>query len=185
MAATSDFIPQIIRPLSESIFLDLVAHVREIRRVFDWPGNPYHDASRSPQSRFNRWYWHNLPVIRQLHVSDGLNSLVEDIFGRRLKPSYSFLSMYGPDGVCPPHTDVPQCQFTMDLLISGAEGWPLYINGKPYVLSGGDAICYLGTSQIHYRAPMHETPGSTHANLAFFHWVPATWSGELDPRLAV
>ncbi len=115
--------PVIIRPFSEEVFQDLANHVKEVRRIFDIPGNPYFDANENV--KFNRWAYHNLPLLKKLHNSRALLNLASDTFGQDVKPSYVFLSMYGPDGVCPLHQDRPQCQFTMDLLIHGAEEWPI------------------------------------------------------------
>jgi hypothetical protein len=174
--------PQILRPFSDAVFQDLLAHVTEIRRIFDWPGVKYHDAHLPDKHKFNRWFWNNLPLIQHLHNSAALVELASVLFGAPVIPSYAFLSMYGPDGTCPVHTDVPQCRFTIDLLISGAEDWPIYIDEIPYLLAPGEAVCYSGSAQPHYRKPMNQTARSKQANLVFFHWVPAGWAGELDPR---
>lgn len=171
--------PKIIRPFSEEVFADLSKHVKEVRRIFDNPGNPYHDNAVEAGRQFNRWQWHNLPLLVKLHHSRALVNLACDTFGRDLKPSYVFLSMYGPEGVCPLHQDRPQCQFTMDLLIHGAEEWPIYVNEKPYISNPGDALCYSGTGQPHYRKPMKEDSKAVMADLAFFHFVPTEWIGEL------
>lgn len=171
--------PKIIRPFSDEVFADISRHVKEIRRIFDVPGNPYHDAGTPAADLFNRWFWHNLPVLRKLHNSRDLVNKVSDLFGRDLKPSYVFLSMYGPEGVCPVHVDRPQCQYTVDLLVHGGEEWPIYVNGKPYISQPGDALCYSGTGQVHFRKPMKDDSKAVMADLAFFHFVPAEWQGEL------
>jgi hypothetical protein len=172
--------PKIIRPFSDEVFQDLANHVKEIRRIFDMPGSPYHDKDAPDADKFNRWYWHNLPLLKKLHNSRALMNLACDTFGVDLKPSYVFLSMYGPEGVCPLHQDRPQCQYTMDLLIHGGEEWPIYVDEKPYISVPGEALCYSGTGQPHYRKPMKEDSKAVMANLAFFHFVPSDWDGKLE-----
>ena len=172
--------PKIIKPFSNASFQLIQDHVYHVRKCFDWPGVPYHDCDAPEASKFNRWCWHNLPVLKVIHQGLGMRLLANETFKQELKPSYCFLSMYGPEGICPPHTDRPQCQFTIDLLVSGGEEWPIYVEDKPYVLRPGEALCYSGTGQKHYRKPMKEDSKATFANLAFFHWVPEEWMGVLD-----
>lgn len=172
--------PRIVQPFTQSVFTDLQNHVIEVRRLFDWPGRPYHDAAEPLEDRFNRWYLHNVPLIKNLHQGGALQRLACEVFGESVQPSYSFLSMYGPDGVCPVHIDRPQCRFTIDLLVSGGEDWPIYIDGRPYVLTPGEAVCYSGSAQPHFRKPMNTDGRAKFANLIFFHWVPIGWTEGLD-----
>jgi hypothetical protein len=179
--------PQIIRPFSEDIFLDLKTHVEEIRRCFDWPGVDLHDKNDTPENKMNRWFWHNLPLLKHLHHSKEFRELADDLFRERLKPSYVFLSMYCPKGLVPLHTDRPQCYRTIDLQISSDGVWPIYIDETPHILEESQAICYSGTGQPHYRKPMVEDSKNfsghgpaTYMNLAFFHFVSADWMGSLD-----
>ncbi len=179
--------PKIITPFSPAMLKGIQEHVREIRRGFDWPGIAYHDANEPEQTRMNRWYWHDLPLLKSIHNSPEFRSLADEIFGERLKPSYVFLSMYGPDGVVPLHSDRPQCYRTIDLQVNADGEWPIYVEDKPYVLKDGEALCYSGTDQPHYRKPMHEdsihraTGGRTKfMNLAFFHFVSVDWQGSLS-----
>lgn len=172
--------PTIIRPFDEKTFASLKEHVKHVRMVVDAPGLPYHDAGFPDNERFNRWAWHNLPRLVELHHSPKLITLASDTFGVDLKPSYAFLSMYGPDGVCPLHTDRPQCQFTIDLVINQDSAWPIYVDGEPYLLGEGEALCYSGTRQPHFRKPMKEDSKATYIDLAFFHWVPTNWMGKRE-----
>lgn len=167
--------PKIVRPIGQVALRRLREHIRHVRRCFDAPGARYHDADAAESDRFNRWCFHNLPELAKIHHSPAMIRLASSIFGRPVKPSYSFLSMYGPEGVCPPHTDRPQCQFTIDIQIESDGEWPIVVDEKPYVLTDGDALCYSGTGQPHYRKPM-ERP-CTFMNLAFFHFVPTDWMG--------
>lgn len=180
--------PIIVRPFEPTAFYEIKQHVTEVRRLFDWPGIPYHDADVTDASRkFNRWQWHRPPLLHAIHNSRSFIQKACEIFHVELKPSYVFLSMYGPEGVCPKHTDRPQCQYTIDLQINSDGSWPIYINEKEFRLSDGEAVCYSGTRNEHYRKPMKEAHGlleiddkpnaPTKMDLAFFHFVPVDWMG--------
>jgi hypothetical protein len=178
--------PQIITPFDNQTFQDLKNHVTEVRRLFDWPGIDYHDKNHDKENLFNRWYWHNLPLLVKLHHDANFIALASKLADQQLKPSYSFLSMYGPNGVCPLHTDRPQCQFTIDLQIDSDGEWPIYVDEEPYILMPQQALFYSGTGQKHYRKPMsedsrgHQKERATFMNLAFFHFVPISWQGQVN-----
>lgn len=169
--------PKIIRPFSNQDFNSIRTHVREVRRIYDWPGIPLHD--RADEMKFNRWYWTDLPFLTSLHQHPDFIKLASDMAGRPLKPSYNFASMYNQDGVCPLHTDRPQCQFTIDLQVESDGTWPIYIEEKPYELKDGEALCYSGTGQPHYRKSMKEDGTCKSMNLVFFHFVPVEWMGAI------
>jgi hypothetical protein len=172
--------PKIIQPFNSEALEDIGNHIKEVRRVFDWPGNDYHDKDSPKENLFNRWYWHNLPLLQKYHHSLEFIKLASDLAGQELKPSYCFLSMYGSDGICPVHTDRPQCQFTIDLQVHADGSWPIYVDEKKYVLENGKALFYSGTGQVHYRKSMKEdSDNCTFMNLAFFHFVPTSWAGQV------
>jgi hypothetical protein len=76
---------------------------------------------------FVRRYAHNPPFFVGIH--EQLAEFASDLFGEKVKPSYSFLSMYEDNGICPLHIDRPQCRYTIDYLIrqTQAEPWPIHI----------------------------------------------------------
>jgi hypothetical protein len=173
--------PIIFKPFDVLEFHDIKTHTKEIRRAFDYPGIPYHDAEEENETcKFNRWQWHNLPVLVDYHHEPSFIQKVSEMVGEPVKPSYVFLSMYGPHGVCPLHTDRPQCQFTVDLSIESDGIWPIYINDKKISICDGEAVLYSGTNDPHYRKPMREDSPATYCTLAFFHFVPTTWMGRLE-----
>jgi hypothetical protein len=169
--------PTILRPFSDEVYLDLKNHVEQIRRLFEGH-TPYHDHLEPDANRFNRWYWHDLPLLVELHNGREFVNMASKFFGEDVKPSYSFLSMYGKDGVCPPHTDRRQCRYTIDICLSQDKPWPINIKGKEITLQEGEAVAYSGTTHHHYRRPMNEY-GGTFCNLAFFHFVPVAYTGDL------
>jgi len=76
---------------------------------------------------FVRRYAHNVPYFVNIHRQ--LTEFASEQFCEPLKPSYSFLSMYDDNGICPLHIDRPQCYRTIDYLIQQdqAEPWPIRI----------------------------------------------------------
>lgn len=160
---------------SKEVFEDLSRHIHELRRIYE--GTPYHDLGEPEHNKFNRWYWHNLPLLRRLHYSSALASVAEKVFPEAVKPSYVFLSMYGEGGICPLHTDRPQCKYTIDLCISQRNTWPIIISDKPYVLEPNQAVAYSGTDHPHYRNVIDE---GNFCNLAFFHYVSIDFQGTID-----
>lgn len=145
----------------------------------------------------HRHYVHNNPVLDLFH-SEVIAKETQAIFGEKLKPSYSFASLYFEGkGFCPLHTDRPQCYRTIDVCINQKQPWPLFINhldgwnenltqdererikqrSVEYVLEPGDAICYSGTDHPHWRNTIDE---GNSCDLVFFHFVPEDFEGELD-----
>lgn len=76
---------------------------------------------------FVRTYAHNVPFFVNIHRQ--LTEFASETFGEPVKPSYSFLSMYQDNGICPLHIDRPQCRYTIDYLIrqDQPEPWPIHI----------------------------------------------------------
>lgn len=76
---------------------------------------------------FVRTYANNVPFFVAIHRQ--LTDFASEIFGEKVKPSYSFLSMYKDNGTCPLHIDREQCRYTIDYLIQqdSTEPWPIHI----------------------------------------------------------
>lgn len=76
---------------------------------------------------FVRTYAHNVPFFVKIHQQ--LTDFASEQFGQKVKPSYSFLSMYKDNGICPLHIDRPQCRYTIDYLIQSTHPgpWPIHI----------------------------------------------------------
>ena len=172
--------PRIVRPFGDETLAGLRSFAASTRLWLEATKTPYDDAGRPAGSRYNRWGSHNPPLCRDLHLRPGFVALASRVFGRKVKPSYCFLSLYGPDGVCPRHVDRPQCRYTVDLLVGSDGAWPIYVSGRRYVMRPGEALCYSGTEQPHQRKPMDADGDATFSDLVFFHFVPAEWRGSLD-----
>jgi hypothetical protein len=87
---------------------------------------PYMPVS-TDNTDFVRAYSHNVPFFVSIHKQ--LTDFASEQFGEKVKPSYSFLSMYKEGGTCPLHIDRPQCRYTIDYLIrtTDPEPWPIHI----------------------------------------------------------
>jgi hypothetical protein len=125
-------------------------------------------------SMFKRRNSHNIPFFSYIHQQ--LAEAASEIFGEKVKPSYVYTSLYGDEGVCPFHTDRPQCKYTIDYCIDQDETWDIWVDDKPYTLQPNDALCYSGTDSPHFR----EKIKGKYCHLAFFHFVPVDFVGKLD-----
>jgi hypothetical protein len=161
------FSPVILRPLSEDYLAFLRRHVAKLKEPL--LGKPCHDQV------YGRFAYHNPSALVWLH--DTLVPLAAEIFGEKVKSSYAFLSMYTDKGVCPRHTDRPQCKYTIDLCISQGSPWEIFVEGEAYCLQEGEALCFSGTDQEHWRDPIG---GGNFCDLAFFHFVPLGFKGSLE-----
>lgn len=123
---------------------------------------------------FNRTVAHNIPYFKHIHQQ--LTQVASEIFGEKVKPSYVFNSFYGDAGVCPFHTDRPQCKYTIDYCIDQDKTWDIWVDDKPYTLQPNDALCYSGTDSPHFR----EKINGKYCHLAFFHFVPVEFVEKLD-----
>jgi hypothetical protein len=147
---------------------------------------------------FGRLVVHNHPAFTELHGR--LVPLVSEIAGEDVEPSYTFLSLYGAMGACPPHLDAPEAKWTLDLCVNQSAPWPLYVSQvvpwpldgemwrdqswkdsltrssslqfTPYALLPGEAVVFSGSSQWHYREAIPAVGGRQFCDLLFFHFIP-------------
>lgn len=119
----------------------------------------------------NRYKGGNEPISRFLHYE--LLPLFERILKKKLKPTYTYLSAYIKDADLPPHTDRPECEYTVSFIVDKPDNsvWPIYVHKKKqekkYVGSykftppkeeciefdcdAGGLMMFCGTDHIHYR----------------------------------
>lgn len=125
------------------------------------------------ETDFVRDYAHNVPFFVKIHRQ--LADTATSIFGEPVKPSYSFLSMYKDNGICPLHIDRPQCRYTIDYLIrqTQPETWPILI---------GEHMTDDDRQAIDEAADGHpDTPEKIEARIAAENWHRI----ELNPNDAV
>jgi hypothetical protein len=157
---------------------------------------------------FGRFVVHDHPLFGALQ--EQLVPLMSETVGEPVESAYSFLSLYGARGVCPPHLDSPQAKWTLDLCLDQSAPWPIHVSQvcawpeaaadaaldrdwerritessslrfASHVLAPGEAIVFSGSSQWHYRDPIPRSAGRTFAELLFFHFIPAGTAALLPP----
>ena len=83
--------------------------------------------------------------------------LVEEVVGKELHPTYSYVRIYQPGEELKPHTDRPSCEIsvTVNVASTGTQSpiWMHYGNNEPqaYTLNPGDAVVYKGCEARHWR----------------------------------
>jgi len=91
-----------------------------------------HEANKYPLDEDNSMFFRRCKqnIDFFVHIHDQLTELASECFQVKLKPSYSFLSMYKDKGRCPLHLDRPPCYRTIDYLINteSESGWPINIS---------------------------------------------------------
>lgn len=155
---------------------------------------------------FNRSAGHNIPFFVEIHKQ--LTELASTFFGEKVKPSYSYLSRYNANGVCPLHIDRDQCRYTIDYLIQQEqpEPWPIRI-GNTISDAERDALEIRHVSNSdEYNTILNQyswtevllnpndavaysgthswhyrpEPSAGKVDLVFFHFVPVKFDGPLD-----
>lgn len=159
--------PQMISPLLDSSTFDFIkGYVDSIRRGYRrLPTHPL----------YKRKWIHNPSLLVDVHKD--LVSVASKLAHRNLKKSYCYLSLYTTKGICPPHKDRPQCQYTLDLCVSQKKPWSFFVDDREFLLSENDALFYNGTKSLHYRNRI--APDNT-CSLVFFHFVDSHFRGTLD-----
>ncbi len=185
----------------EQVFdLDTLAEIRRVASTLQPAQLEFHEARA-----FRRFVVHDHPYFNILHQRTV--DLVSEASGEPVEASYNFLSLYGPNGVCPLHLDAPLAKWTLDLCISQSDPWPIYFGPvapwpqggiygadwedaikrdigsafESYTLSPGQAVLFSGTSQWHYRDPMPGSGPKKFCDLLFFHFIPAGTRELVDP----
>ena len=119
----------------------------------------------------NRYKAHNEPMSRFLHYE--CLPLIERIVGKSMKPTYTYLSSYVKGANLPPHTDRPDCEYTVSFVVDKPEGsnWNIYVHKpqqevkykgrydttppleecEPVDCDAGGLMLFQGTDHIHFR----------------------------------
>ena len=119
----------------------------------------------------NRYKAHNEPMSRFLHYE--CLPLIERITGKSLKPTYTYLSAYVKGADLPPHTDRPDCEYTVSFVVDKPDNfnWNIYVHKpqqevkykgrydeKPPLeeceavdCDAGGLMLFQGTDHIHFR----------------------------------
>ena len=119
----------------------------------------------------NRYKAHNEPMSRFLHYE--CLPLIERIVGKSMKPTYTYLSSYVKGANLPPHTDRPDCEYTVSFVVDKPDNfnWNIYVHKpqqevkhkgrydeKPPLeeceavdCDAGGLMLFQGTDHIHFR----------------------------------
>lgn len=105
---------------------------------------------------------HLLPLVRQIFQDDSI------------LPSYNCWARYTSlNSRLPRHKDKNACTFTVDYCVQQNEPWPLFVNGKEYVLQENQSLVFMGEDMEHWRESF--LPGNS-VEMIFFHFVrPDHW----------
>lgn len=114
---------------------------------------------------FMRHALYEAPFLKELHLQ--LTPLVEKVLQKKLTPTYCYLSMYGENGICPPHRDQPNCQWTLDLCVKQDKPWTLFVEDASFLMNENEGLIYSGTDQVHWREQIHS---GGFCDLVFFHF---------------
>jgi len=118
-----------------------------------------------------RFKSHNEPMSRLLQYE--ILPLIEKIVGKKLMPTYTYLSAYVKGSDLPAHTDRADCEYTVSFVINKPENsnWPIYLHKvkQPVKYKGrsdftppkeeclavdcnaGGLMMFQGTDHIHFR----------------------------------
>ncbi|MGB0720804.1 MAG: hypothetical protein ACPGU7_00280 [Gammaproteobacteria bacterium] len=96
---------------------------------------------------------------------------VERASGLSLLPTFSQYRIYRPGEGQRIHLDRPSCEVavTLNLALSGAKDWPIWMDSEPVLLKPGDGALYHGLSVPHGRDPLEATRGGYSVQLMLFY----------------
>jgi len=151
-----------------------------------------------------RYSTYNCRGGRTLHYQ--MVDLLRRVVVHNLHPTYSFYGGYIGGARLPPHSDKPQCEFTISLTLSQypehANPWVLSLGKLPKflkddkfggssnekmppedqvadaVLYPGDGLIFMGRHLVHFRKD--EFPLDHELDQIFFHHVREEWDGIYD-----
>ena len=134
----------------------------------------------------NRYKAHNEPMSRFLHYE--CLPLIERIVGKSMKPTYTYLSSYVKGADLPPHTDRPDCEYTVSFVVDKPEGsnWNIYVHKpqqevkhkgrydekppleecEPVDCDAGGLMLFQGTDHIHFREELE----TDYYNILLLHY---------------
>src|SRR5271166_440368 len=131
-----------------------------------------------------RYAAHNEPVA--MYVHEQLTPVVGDIAGTALKPSYAYFVAYQSGSRLERHTDRPQCEYSVTLLIDSTpepgeqSPWPIKLDTSRGTVAIwqylGEALLYRGRRLPHHRDRLPQGCSSTSLLL---HYVDRRFTGPL------
>jgi hypothetical protein len=195
------------KPVVVKSLFDKETYSTILRFMEEWlPLLPLSSDRLAPEDgKFGRRFGHNVAFFRDIHHQ--LTDFACEIFQEKVKPSYSFLSLYDFGGKCDLHLDRPQCRYTVDYLIQQEteEIWPICISDQMTDKELADSVdevakkedkeeflktknwtecSLLPNDAVCYSGThsWHYRPSRSNGtvDLVFWHFVPEGFSGLLD-----
>ena len=167
-------LPQLIHPF----------HVAALRRYFRNRVRMQSIPLGDRQSA-RRYAVHNEPVARFFHHQ--IASVLSEVAGEELKPSYVYFASYMGGAELEKHTDREQCDFSITFCLDYspepglATSWPIQLETRTGTMKVyqalGDGLAYRGTQLPHFRDILPD--GQTSTSI-FFHYVKADFAGSLE-----
>lgn len=104
-----------------------------------------------------------------------MKSILENLLGEELIPSYWFTTTYHNKGWMNCHTDRPSCEVSVTMNICGDAKWPIKLKDlsnkrREVVTPVGHGVAYLGTIVPHWRSPLRTHKNDRFMQL-FLHYV--------------
>lgn len=116
------------------------------------------------------------PWLRELHeqLTPSAHVLFKDV---TIKPAWLQVGVYeGAGSKLHKHKDTNACQFSIDYCFwNKTQPWPIWIEGKEYVLQENEAVVMYGNHQEHWREKFPDPDNNVVANGFFFWCEPDHW----------
>ena len=87
-----------------------------------------------------------------------VGAIVGQKLGKEVVPTYSFVRLYRRGNELVPHTDRPECEHSVTLMIKGddTQPWPLWLRNRKeepvsITQNPGDGLLYHGIETLHWR----------------------------------
>lgn len=105
-----------------------------------------------------------------------LKNTVEKATGLELFPTYSYYRNYRKGDILHPHLDRPACEISATLCLGYSYSdveyeWPIFVEGKGYVLNPGDMAIYRGLECTHWRNKFDPPKDNDYQIQTFLHYV--------------
>ena len=160
----------------------------DIHKIVDeyFKTNIKNGAYQLKDSQSNRYKVSDEIITRLLQLE--FLPLIEKIVGKKMKPTYTYLSAYIRDADLPPHTDRPECEYTCSYIIGKPKdcNWNIYVHKTKQVQAFKGAydftpekdeclaidcdenglMIFNGTDHIHYR----EKLDGDYYNIVLLHY---------------
>ncbi|MEO9490106.1 MAG: hypothetical protein ABJG26_00640 [Marinomonas sp.] len=154
---------------------------------------PKDQLERHEEEQFGRQILHDHRFVTGLQKA--MLPRISQLVGEPLEAGYSFLCLYGENGICEPHMDEPISMYTLDYCVDSDAHWPIHFSKQvgwpgaeemrawrrddilgdpalefaPHMIPPKQAILFNGSAHWHYRDRMAE---GSHSHLLFFHFHP-------------